>query len=78
SPKFHEIIEFGAVDINQDLKVGKVTQFFIKPQAKIGAFTTELTGITQQMLDSEGLSIKDGLQRIYDCLDGKVAIAHNA
>ncbi|UUM25596.1 PolC-type DNA polymerase III [Mycoplasmopsis agalactiae] len=78
SPKFHEIIEFGAVDINQDLKIGKVTQFFIKPQAKIGAFTTELTGITQQMLDSEGLSIKDGLQRIYDCLDGKVAIAHNA
>ncbi|WP_331838387.1 PolC-type DNA polymerase III [Mycoplasmopsis agalactiae] len=78
SPKFHEIIEFGAVDINQDLKVGEVTQFFIKPQAKIGAFTTELTGITQQMLDSEGLSIKDGLQRIYDCLDGKVAIAHNA
>ncbi|EIN14891.1 DNA polymerase III alpha subunit [Mycoplasmopsis agalactiae 14628] len=78
SPKFHEIIEFGAVDINQDLKIGKVTQFFIKPQAKIGAFTIELTGITQQMLDSEGLSIKEGLQRIYDCLDGKVAIAHNA
>nr|WP_307915953.1 exonuclease domain-containing protein [Mycoplasmopsis bovis] len=78
SPKFHEIIEFGAVDINQDLKVGKTTQFFIKPKDKIGSFTTELTGITQQMLDSKGLDIKEGLEKIYDCLDGKIAIAHNA
>lgn len=78
SPKFHEIIEFGAVDINQYLKVGKTTQFFIKPKDKIGSFTTELTGITQQMLDSKGLYIKEGLEKIYDCLDGKIAIAHNA
>ncbi len=78
SPKFHEIIEFGAVDINQDLKVGKTTQFFIKPKDKIGSFTTELTGITQQMLDSKGLYIKEGLEKIYDCLDGKITIAHNA
>ncbi|WP_029513264.1 PolC-type DNA polymerase III [Mycoplasmopsis primatum] len=78
SPKFHEIIEFGAVEINNELKLGNVVQFFIKPKLPIGNFTTDLTGITNDMLNKEGLEIKNALQKIYDCLNNKIALAHNA
>lgn len=78
SPHFHELIEYGSYSISPNKKESNKTQFLIKPKEKISPFTTNLTGITQSDIDDKGLDIKVALQKIYDDLDGKIAIAHNA
>ncbi|QSF13468.1 PolC-type DNA polymerase III [Mycoplasma sp. Mirounga ES2805-ORL] len=76
SPKYHEIIEFGATEIKEGKFINEY-QFFIKSKSKLSAFTTQLTGITDSMVQG-GLDPKDGLKKIYDILNNKIAIAHNA
>ncbi|WP_406617157.1 PolC-type DNA polymerase III [Mycoplasmopsis adleri] len=78
SPKYHELIEFGSIEINENFKKINKNQFFIKPKTKLKEFTTDLTGITDKMLEKDGLDIKDALLKIYDILNNKIAIAHNA
>ncbi|QSB07520.1 PolC-type DNA polymerase III [Mycoplasma tauri] len=78
SPKFHELIEFGGVEIDQDLKLGKVHQFFVKSKSKLKNFTIDLTKITDELLDKKGIDIKEALSQIYEILNNKIALAHNA
>lgn len=78
SPKFAELIEYGSITIQKNLKLGKTKQMFVKTKKLINYFTENLTGITNEMLQTKGLDIKDALKAIYDDLNGKVAIAHNA
>ncbi|MGL5732815.1 MAG: PolC-type DNA polymerase III, partial [Metamycoplasmataceae bacterium] len=76
SPRFNEIIEFGGVKIVNGQVVERVG-FFIKPKEKISPFTTELTGITQAMVD-EGVSEKEGMKKILDFIQDYSLVAHNA
>ncbi|WP_029905458.1 PolC-type DNA polymerase III [Mycoplasmopsis opalescens] len=76
SPKFDELIEFGAVNTNNIYEQPK-NEFFIQSPKLISAFIEEKTGISNEMMKS-GLDIKESLQRIYDTLNNKIAIAHNA
>ncbi|WP_027334548.1 PolC-type DNA polymerase III [Mycoplasmopsis felifaucium] len=78
SPKFHELIEFGSVLINDAFKKADKNQFFIKINSELSDFTVELTGITDNMLEQDGIDIKKALYKIYDLLNNKIAIAHNA
>ncbi|MBU4689495.1 PolC-type DNA polymerase III [Mycoplasma zalophidermidis] len=78
SPKFHELIEYGSYVINVNKIAPQPTQFLVKPKEKIKPYTTQLTGITQKDIDSTGLDCKVALQKIYDDLNGKIALAHNA
>ncbi|WP_322959603.1 PolC-type DNA polymerase III [Mycoplasmopsis felis] len=77
SPKLGEIIEFGATVISKGQKINSY-QFFIKSKEKLSEFTQKLTNITQDMLDKDGLELIDGLNKIYDILNNKIAVAHNA
>lgn len=58
-----EIIEIGVCIM--DAKTGKISQnegILVKPQfSKVSLFCTELTSITQQMLDDEGIFLEDAL-----------------
>ncbi|TDV23036.1 DNA polymerase-3 subunit alpha (Gram-positive type) [Mycoplasmopsis mustelae] len=77
SPKLGEIIEFGATIIKNTKQV-KSEQFFIKSKQPLSQFTKNLTNITQEMIDQEGLQLNVALDKIYEILNNKVAVAHNA
>ncbi|MBU4693219.1 PolC-type DNA polymerase III [Mycoplasma sp. CSL7491-lung] len=77
SPRIGELIEFGATVIKNGEIVNK-SQFFVKAKKPLSAFTTNLTGITQQMIDSQGIQLDDALDKIYELFNNKIAVAHNA
>lgn len=76
SPRFDEIIEFGAVKWQSGKVIDKL-QFFIKGNKKISDFTTNLTGITQEMVN-EGISEIDGIKKIINFIEDFTLVAHNA
>ncbi|MGL5204697.1 MAG: PolC-type DNA polymerase III [Metamycoplasmataceae bacterium] len=76
SARFDEIIEFGGVKIVNGQVIERIG-FFIKPQQKISAFTTELTGITQEMVE-DGVSEIDGIKKILAFIQDYSLVAHNA
>ncbi|MGV2392523.1 UNVERIFIED_CONTAM: exonuclease domain-containing protein [Campylobacter lari] len=78
SPRYHELIEFGAMEINESLRKVQKHQFFIKPKTKLSRFTIDLTGITDEMIEKEGFDTKIALVKIYDLLNNRIALAHNA
>lgn len=77
SPRFDDIIEFGATFIENG-KIVKKEQFFIKTSKELSSFTVNLTKITNKILQEEGIELKTALQNIYNILNNNVAIAHNS
>ncbi|MFU2193139.1 PolC-type DNA polymerase III [Mycoplasma sp. 4079] len=74
-----ELIEFGAQIVKEHNAFNhKDLQFFIKAQKPLSAKTMSLTNITQKMLDEEGIELNEALDKIYDLLNNKVCVAHNA
>ncbi|VEU61080.1 DNA polymerase III polC-type [Mycoplasmopsis bovigenitalium] len=78
SPRFHELIEYGSHTVKPSSIDSNQVQFLIKPTEKIKPSTTRLTGIGQFGIDSKGLDYRVALSKIYDDLNNKIAIAHNA
>ena len=76
SPKNGEIIEIGAIKVINSEVVDKM-DIFVKPSRPITWFTTNLTGITNEMVD-EGLNIKEALKVFDEFSDGMRLMAHNA
>ncbi len=76
SPKNGEIIEIGAIKVIDNKVVDKM-DVFVKPSRPITWFTTNLTGITNEMVD-EGLSTKEALKVFYEFSSGLRLMAHNA
>ncbi|MBN0919476.1 PolC-type DNA polymerase III [[Mycoplasma] gypis] len=77
SPVFDEIIEFGAVVIENSVVTERI-QFFIKQDKPVSAWTTDFTGITNEMLNEKGISREEAAQKIHSLLSSGVAVAHNA
>eukprot|EP00526_Cylindrotheca_closterium_P012455 CAMPEP_0113615172 /NCGR_PEP_ID=MMETSP0017_2-20120614/7560_1 /TAXON_ID=2856 /ORGANISM="Cylindrotheca closterium" /LENGTH=463 /DNA_ID=CAMNT_0000524393 /DNA_START=75 /DNA_END=1466 /DNA_ORIENTATION=+ /assembly_acc=CAM_ASM_000147 len=72
TPNPQEIIEFPAVLLN--VKTGEVEDEFhhyILPDVhpKLSSFCTELTGITQETVDQQGISLKDALDLHYEWIN---------
>ncbi|UUD35345.1 PolC-type DNA polymerase III [Mycoplasmopsis caviae] len=76
-PRYYEIIEYGSMSIISNNYQEK-KQFFIKCKEAIKPFTENLTGITNSMVQSSGIELREALRRIFEDLDGKIALAHNA
>ncbi len=76
SPRFDEIIEFGGVKIKNGIIIKRL-QFFIKGEKPISNFTTNLTGITQAMVNG-GISEIEGTKKIIDFIEDCTLVAHNA
>lgn len=72
---FDEIIELAAVHI-VDGAVADTFQTLVKPQQEIGAFITELTGITNDMVSNAPL-IDDALPTFRDFLGEATLVGHN-
>ena len=65
----HEMIALGAVKVDLDYKyhVRKIypgIKFYVKATGPIGRFVQELTGITPDILNREGISFKDAMERL--------------
>ena len=76
SSRFDHIIEFGG-QIVKDRACIKSLQLFIKPPVALSAFTTELTGITEEHMKN-AKSFADSIDEILDFIGDSILVAHNA
>lgn len=76
SSRFDHIIEFGA-QIVKDRSCIKSLQMFIKPPVALSAFTTELTGITQEHL-KDARPFEECVDDLLDFIGDSILVAHNA
>lgn len=62
-----EIIEIGISTFNfHNGRVEKKESIFVKPQnSKVSEFCTELTGITQEFLDENGVTIQEAMRKLW-------------
>ncbi|WP_342252271.1 PolC-type DNA polymerase III [Spiroplasma endosymbiont of Amphibalanus improvisus] len=75
---YDEIIEFGAVTLEKyNQGASESIDLLIKSTESISSFTTELTGITNQMLKDKP-SIKEVFPKIIEYCKDAVLVAHNA
>ena len=71
-----QIIEIGAIKIKNGIEVDTFSEF-IKPTVEISSFITELTGITNEMVqDSESVDVV--LPKFLEFCKDCVLVAHNA
>lgn len=61
-PNKHEIIEIGAIRVNRDSSEHDTFQQLVKPSGRVPKKITQLTGITQAMVDSEGEPLEKALR----------------
>lgn len=77
-PETHEIIEIGAIRVYRDRTTHDTYQAFIKPKRKVPKKITEITGITQEMVDSEGKSAFHVLPEFLEFIGSDRLVAFNA
>ncbi len=78
SPRKNEIIEIGAVKINRDFDNHEIFQALIKPNKEIPRKITEMTGITQEMVDNEGENLASALEEFVNFIEDLRLVAYNA
>lgn len=76
NPTYNEIIEIGALRV-RDNEVIETMDVLIRPEEPISTFITDLTGITNEMVEKEGVSTFEGLAAFLDFVQGEVILGHN-
>jgi DNA polymerase III subunit epsilon len=74
----HEIIEIGAVRVNRDSNVHDTFQVLVTPKRKISKKITQITNITQEMLDKDGQSLDSALSELVAFIGNHRIVAFNA
>ena len=77
-PEKHEIIEIAAIKVNRDSIHHDGFQSLIKPKRKVPKRITELTGITQEMLDAEGEPLEKAMREFREFVGEHRLVAYNA
>jgi DNA polymerase III epsilon subunit family exonuclease len=77
-PNRHEIIEIGAIKVTPNATQHEGFQALIKPNKKIPAKITEINGITNEMVDTEGRQLSDVLPEFVEFVGSHRLIAYNA
>jgi DNA polymerase-3 subunit epsilon len=78
SPYTDEIIEIGAIRANLNSDTHATFQYLVKPTRKIPRRITEITGITQAMVDSEGVPIREALTEFAAFIGDLPVVTFNA
>jgi DNA polymerase-3 subunit epsilon len=73
-----EIIEIGAIKVNSDSNEHPTFQTLVKPTRKIPREITQLTGITNAMVEKEGADIKTEIAQLIDFIGDLDLVAYNA
>lgn len=74
-PKRDAILEVGAARVRAD-KVTETLEFFVNPMRSLSQKVTELTGITQEMVES-GVNPKEAIRRVAEFAGEDVWVGHN-
>lgn len=77
-PHKHEIIEIAAIRANRDSENHDTFRAFVKPKRKIPKKITELTGITQALVDADGQPIDSVLRQFQEFIGEHLLVAYNA
>lgn len=77
-PDLHEIIEIGAIRVNRDSDNHDTFQSLVKPTKKIPKRITEITGITQAMVDKDGEDLEVILPQFLDFIGDLPLVTYNA
>lgn len=77
-PQRDEIIEIGAIRVNRDSIHHETFQMLVKPTRDVPEQITSLTGITQAMLDAEGVPIEEALPAFLNFVGDLRLVAYNA
>lgn len=78
SPIKHEIIEIGAVKVNRDSDNHITFQALIRPSKTIPKKITQITSITQEMIDKEGENIDSVISEFIEFIGDLPLVAYNA
>jgi DNA polymerase III epsilon subunit family exonuclease len=73
-----EIIEFGAIRVTLDSDNQVTFRTLVKPQRKVPRKITEITGITQEMVDNEGIPLGDALSQFIEFIGDLPLVTYNA
>ena len=76
SPEYAEIIEIGAVTVENGIIVSRF-QTYVKPIKRIPYNITQLTGITDAMVKNAP-RIEDAIIKFLDYIGSNVLVAHNS
>jgi DNA polymerase III epsilon subunit family exonuclease len=74
----HEIIEMAALRVHVDTSTADSFQVLVKPEKRIPKRITELTGITQEMVEQDSMSLPDALPAFLDFLADSPLVIFNA
>jgi DNA polymerase-3 subunit epsilon len=77
-PKINEIIEIGAIRVNRDSDHHDTFQALIRPRKKIPKKITEVTGITQDLIEKEGESLEVALVQFLEFVGELPLVSFNA
>ncbi|MBN1615441.1 MAG: 3'-5' exonuclease [Deltaproteobacteria bacterium] len=77
-PLRHEIIEIGAIKFKKGFTTHDTFQTFIKPSKPIPKEITDITGITQEMVEREGEPPSEALQAFADFVGDLRLVSYNA
>lgn len=76
--KKDEIIEIGAILVNRDSDNHDTFQALVRPRNKSTKESIKRNGITQEMVEKDGGSLKIALAQFLKFADGLPLVAHNA
>lgn len=74
----HEIIEIGAIRVNRDSDMHETFQALVKPSKRVPKRITEITGITNDMVQADGLELFEALTEFRDFVGDLPLVAFNA
>ena len=77
-PEKHEIIEIGAIKVNRDSNVHTTFSTLIKPEKKFSKKITELTGITNEMLEGKGEKLDSAMLEFMNFIADLRLVYYNA
>lgn len=76
SPMSCEIIEIGAIKVLRNEIIERF-QVLLKPSAPISSFITKLTGITNEMVEADGLDPIDAFAQFLAFTGDSIILGHN-
>lgn len=77
-PNTHSIIEIGAIRVNRDSNMHDTFQTLVQPKGRIGKKIVELTGITREMVQADGLPLDQALAEFRAFVGDLPLVAYNA
>ncbi|HUX44865.1 MAG TPA: 3'-5' exonuclease [Terracidiphilus sp.] len=78
SPTANEIIEIGAIKIALEMGEHPGFQTFVKPTKPVPNNITKMTGITQGMVEEQGIELLSALQQLIEFVGNLPIVTYNA